>query len=132
MEEISLWDNEILDPNDMTKILMKLPNLKAVWLNNNPMVKNCSNFNIIGNHFDKLEILNSQLTSKAGEWAMLYYARDSGAKSLEEIEELDLSGKNLLMVEDLAFLERLTSLKRLDISDNVDMYKPESMLQAEA
>ena len=62
---------------------MTLPNLKACWLNENPVASNCSNFNVIGNHFDKLEIFNSQLTSKAGEWAMLFYARDSGAKSLE-------------------------------------------------
>jgi hypothetical protein len=37
VEEISLWSNEIHDPNDITKILMALPNLKAVWLNDNPV-----------------------------------------------------------------------------------------------
>jgi tubulin--tyrosine ligase-like protein 12 len=111
---------------------MKLPNLKALWLNENPVATNCANFNIIGDHFDKLEIFNSQLTSKAGEWAMLYYARDSGAKTLEEITSLDLSGKNLLMVEDISFLKKLTNLKHLDIGNNVDMYKPDAMLEAEA
>ena len=29
------------------------------WLNNNPVEKNCANFNIIGDHFDKLEVFNS-------------------------------------------------------------------------
>jgi len=53
---------------------MKLPNLKALWLNDNPVANNCSNFNVIGEHFPVLEIFNSQLTCKAGEWAMLYYA----------------------------------------------------------
>ena len=76
MEEISLWDNKVHNPNDITKILMTLPNLKGLWLNENPVATNCSNFNIIGDHFDKLEIFNSSLTAKAGEWAMLYYARD--------------------------------------------------------
>lgn len=132
VEEISLWSNKIEKPTMITEVLMKLPNLKALWLNDNPVQANCANFNIIGNHFDKLEIFNSALTAKAGEWALLFYARDTGAKRLEDIAHLDLSGKNLLMVDDLEFLNRLTSLKTLDISNNIDMYKPTEMLAAEA
>lgn len=63
---------------------------------------------------------------------MLYYAKDQGAQRLEDIVSLDLSGKNLLIVDDLTFLSKMTSLKKLDISDNVDMYKPREMLEAEA
>ena len=132
VEEIDLRYNELFDPNDVTKVLMKLPNLKALWMNENPVATNCSNFNVIGDHFDKLEIFNSTLTEKAGEWAMLFYARDSGAKTLADITYLDLSGKNLLMVTDLSFLKQMTNLRTLDISDNVDMYKPKAMLEAEA
>lgn len=76
VEEISLMDNKIHSPKDITSGLMKLPNLKACWLNGNPVMENCANFNVIGDHFDKLEIFNSHLTCKAGEWAMLFYARD--------------------------------------------------------
>ena len=39
-----------------------------------------------------------------------------------------MSGKNLLMVDDISFLSKMTSLKKLDISNNVDMYKPSAML----
>ena len=132
VEEVSLWDNKIANPADITTILMKLPNLKALWLNRNPVADNCSNFNVIGDHFEKLEIFNSSLTAKAGEWAMLFYARDTGAKSLEDITYLDLNGKNLLMVDDISFLKKMVNLKTLDISNNVDMYKPKEMLAAEA
>lgn len=132
VEEIDLMNNALFDPNDITKVLMTLPNLKACWVNDNPVATNCSNFNVIGDHFDKLEIFNSSLTEKAGEWAMLFYARGSGAKTLEEITSIDLSGKNLLMVTDLSFLKKMTNLRTLDISDNVDMYKPKAMLEAEA
>lgn len=127
-----MFSNEISNPADITTVLMKLPNLKALWLNDNPVQKNCANFNIIGDHFDKLEIFNSQLTSKAGEWAMLFYARDSGAKTLEDIYKLDLSGKNLLTVDDISFIKKMKNLRYLDISDNVDMYKPKAMLEQEA
>ena len=132
VEQISLWNNQILDPNDVTKVLMALPNLRAVWLNNNPVCTNCSNFNVVGDHFDKLEIFNSQLTCKAGEWAMLFYAKESGAKTLQEITSLGLAGKNTLLISDLSFFKQMTNLKKLDISDNVDMYKPKEMLAEEA
>ena len=36
------------------------------------------------------------------------------------------------MCDDLTFLKKLVNLKHLDISNNVDMYKPKEMLQAEA
>jgi len=68
------------------------------------------------------------LTAKAGEWAMLFYARDHGAKTLADIKSLDLNGKNLLRAANLDFLKEMTNLTRLDISDNVDMYKPSEML----
>lgn len=80
VEEISLWGNKIAKPTEITEHLMKLPNLKALWLNGNPVQDNCANFNIIGNHFDKLEIFNSALTTKANEWAVKFYARSTGAK----------------------------------------------------
>jgi len=59
VEEISLFDNEIFNPNNIAEVLMKLPNLKGLWLNDNPVVQNCSNFDIIGDYFPKLEIFNS-------------------------------------------------------------------------
>ena len=90
VEEISMWDNKLNNPADITNVLMKLPNLKACWLNGNPVAENCANFNVIGDHFDKLEIFNSKLTAKASEWAMLFYARDTGAKTVEEITYLNL------------------------------------------
>ena len=37
VEEISLWSNKISKPTDITSVLMKLPNLKALWLNDNPV-----------------------------------------------------------------------------------------------
>ena len=75
-EEISFFGNKIVDPKDVNDVLVPLPNLKAFWLNDNPVVENCSNFNCIAEAMPKLEIINSQLTAKAGEWAMLFYAKE--------------------------------------------------------
>jgi hypothetical protein len=38
VEEVSLFDNEIFNPNNIAEVLMKLPNLKGLWLNDNPVV----------------------------------------------------------------------------------------------
>ena len=76
VEEISLFNNEIENPNEVAKNLTTLPNLKALWLNGNPVVDNCVNFNHIGEYMPSLEILNSKFTTKAGEWSMMFYARD--------------------------------------------------------
>ena len=43
-----------------------------------------------------------------------------------------MSGKNLLLCNDLEFLKQLKSLKRFDIGKNIDMYKPRDMLIREA
>ena len=117
-EEISFFGNEIHDPNDIADILVSLPNLKAVWLNDNPVVTACSNFNTIAELMPKCEIINSQLTSKAGEWAMLFYARDQGADTLEDITALDLSGKGILYLQSVDLFTKMTKLRKLDISDH--------------
>ena len=95
-EEVSLFDNEIMNPKFIINFLVPLPNLKALWLNNNPVVDACSNFHAISELMPNLEICNSVLTSRAGEWAMLFYARDQGAKTLSEIKSLNVAGKGLL------------------------------------
>jgi hypothetical protein len=63
---------------------------------------------------------------------MLFYARDSGFKTLEEITSLNLSGKNLLTLNSLDFIKKMTNIRYLDIGNNIDMYKPVEMLRAEA
>lgn len=75
VEEVSFMDNEIMNPNDIVERLVPLPNLRAMWLNGNPVVSACSNFDMIAELMPKLEIINSKLTNKAGEWALLFYGR---------------------------------------------------------
>ena len=58
-EQISLFGNLIENPNDIAEVLVPLPNLRALWLNDNPVVETCSNFSMIAESMPKLEILNS-------------------------------------------------------------------------
>ena len=114
--------NEIMNPNEIAKIIVPLPNIKAMWFNANPVVNACSNFSSISELMPTLEIVNSKFTNMAGEWAVLFYARDSGAKTIEEIESLNLAGRGLTYIKDLALFDKFTSLKRLDISDHPEFF----------
>ena len=114
--------NEIINPNEIAKIIVPLPNIKAMWFNANPVVNACSNFSSISELMPTLEIVNSKFTNMAGEWAILFYARDSGAKTLEEIESLNLAGRGLTYVKDLALFDKFTNLKRLDVSDHPEFF----------
>lgn len=116
--EISLFGNKLHDPYTITDNLGKMEDLKALWLNDNPIEDNCHNFDEIGEFFQKLEIINSKFTSKAGEWAVLFCCKDQKVDKLEDIEYLDLSGREFLKMKDITLLERLTSLKTIDISDH--------------
>ncbi len=62
-EEVSLFDNQIMNPKFIVDCLVPLPNLKALWLNNNPVVDACSNFHAISELMPNLEICNSVLTA---------------------------------------------------------------------
>jgi len=103
-----------------------LPNLRALWLNGNPVVDNCSNFTSIAELMPKLEILNSVLTNKAGEWAMSFYAKEqTGCTSLDQVERLNLSGKGILYMRSAEIFGQFTKLRKLDLSDHPEFFMSE-------
>jgi tubulin--tyrosine ligase-like protein 12 len=81
--------------------------------------------------FPALEIINSKFTSKAGEWSLLFYARDQKVDKVCDIRELDLSGKGLLYVKDISIFSQLTSLHELDISDHPEFLQSDGNIKAE-
>ena len=125
-----MFDNQIENPNQVVKYIVPLPNLKALWLNNNPVVDACSNFHSITELMPNLEICNSVLTQYAGAWAMLYYARDQGAKSLEEIRSLSLAGKGVMYMKNVDVFSEMTGLRRLDLSDHPEFLMCPEMKEA--
>ena len=79
----------------------------------------------------KLEIMNSRFTSKAGEWALLYYARDQKATQLSEIKRLDLSGRGVLHMTNIDIFEQLVNMKTLNISDHPEFFLSQEEIQQE-
>jgi len=56
---------------------------------------------------------------------MLFYARDQGAKELNEIKELDLTGKGILHMKDLSVFDEMTNLISLNLSDHPEFFMTE-------
>lgn len=130
-ETLSLFNNNIENPGEITTLLETTPALKALWVQGNPVVENCVNFNQIGELFEHLEIINSKFTIRAGEWALLYYARDQKVSTVEEIRALDLSGKGLLYIKDITILSRLSALHTLNISDHPEFLQSDEEMRAQ-
>ena len=105
--------------------------MKALWLQGNPVVDNCVNFNQIGEYLPSLEIINSKFTSKAAEWAMLFYAKEQNVNHISEIRELDLSGKGVLNLKDLFIFAKMTSLTSVNLSDHPEFFLTEEQIAEE-
>lgn len=73
----------------------------------------------------KLEIINSMFTENAGEWALLFYARDYGAKSMEEIDQLYLAGKGVRFIKSAEPFSKCPNLRKLDISGHPEFFMTE-------
>ncbi len=96
------------------------------------MVENCVNFTHIGEYFPVLEVINSKFTSRAADWALLFYARDQpDAKTVEDIRTLDLTAKGLLYMKDLSIFERMKKMHTLDISGHPEFLMSEQEIQEE-
>jgi tubulin--tyrosine ligase-like protein 12 len=130
-EQVSLFNNNIENPGEITSYLLDLPNLKALWLNGNPVVDNCVNFNQIAELMPALEIINSKLTARAGAWAMLFYAKDQQVSRIEDIRVLDLTSKGLLYVKDISIFSQMSSLETLNLSDHPEFLQTDEQLQEE-
>jgi len=99
-----------------------LPTLKALWLNGNPVVDACANFDSIAELMPALEIINSRLTSLGGEWSFLFYAKAQGAKTLDQIESLNLSSKGVTNIKDASVFGKMTKLRRLDLTEHPEFF----------
>ncbi|XP_066399431.1 uncharacterized protein [Miscanthus floridulus] len=123
---LNLRGNKLQDPEKVMQEIRKCAKLKALWLNENP---------ILGKSIDKavldglsgLEIYNSHFTSKAGEWALVFCADIVGADNpcssvestlLGSIEIIDLSDRCIHKLPEVFSPSNLPSLSKLNIRGN--------------
>ncbi|KAL4613767.1 hypothetical protein ACB092_07G003900 [Castanea dentata] len=102
---LSLCGNKLENVEIIAREVTKFEQLRALWLNNNPVVKNCDSQleNRVLQGLPRLEIYNSRFTAKFGAWALGFcggvYGKDNpgsiheGDHQLESVSSLDLSDR---------------------------------------
>ncbi|XP_024017140.1 tubulin--tyrosine ligase-like protein 12 [Morus notabilis] len=129
---LSLCGNKLENADVVVQEVTKFKDLRALWLNNNPVVEKCGVqlADKVLQGLPNLEIYNSKFTSNYGEWALgfcgeVYDKENPGSgklqddPSLQRITSLDLSNRCIHNLIDKAFsLLRLPSLSYLNIRGN--------------
>lgn len=110
---LSLWGNNFSDISQFEHVLK---DLKAIWLNENPISNHEANlFSFIEEKYPNIEILNSKLTTNAKSWAIQYLVN---SLDLEKTAHIDLSDRQVNRISP-EILNYIPSAFSIDISGNV-------------
>ncbi|KAF3620360.1 hypothetical protein T459_19654 [Capsicum annuum] len=126
---LSLCNNNLWDAEAVSKEVIRLKNLKALCLNNNPILEHSNSEAAIIQGCTGLEIRNSKFTSNYGEWALGFcggiYDKDNAGcahqrdRPLESVTSLDLSKRSIRNLMNKAFNpNEITSLCYLNLRGN--------------
>ncbi|KMS96222.1 hypothetical protein BVRB_001310 [Beta vulgaris subsp. vulgaris] len=123
---LSLLGNKIKMVETVLEELSKLKDLRALWLNDNPVLEKSMVEDVL-QAFPELEIFNSQFTRNYGEWALGFcggiYGKDNpgndGEYQLQDITSLDLSNRCIHNLNNKAFSSvKIPQLLHLNIRGN--------------
>ncbi|XP_015889057.3 uncharacterized protein LOC107423918 [Ziziphus jujuba] len=131
---LSLCENKLENIDVVVQEVTKFKELRALWLNNNPVVRNCGGqlADRVMEELPNLEIYNSVFTTKFGEWALgfcgeVYDKENPGSSSnfheaessLRRITSLDLSNRSIHNLINKEFSPiQLPSLTHLNLRGN--------------
>ncbi|XXG51416.1 hypothetical protein AAC387_Pa02g5192 [Persea americana] len=128
---LNLWGNELQNAEVVVREITRNINLKAVWLNENPVIQNCDKgiADAIIRAVPGLEIYNSCFTSNFGEWALGFcgglYGEDNPCSTqhnsypLKDITDLNLSNRCIHNLSNRAFYPiNIPSLSYLNLRGN--------------
>lgn len=123
---LNLWGNKLQDPEKIMQEIRKCGRLKALWLNENPILNQGIDKAVLDG-LPELEIYNSHFTRKAREWALGFCGNMVGADnpcssvesiSLDNIATLDLSDRCIHKLPEVFCPSKLSSLSNLNIRGN--------------
>ncbi|KAI9113866.1 hypothetical protein K1719_015117 [Acacia pycnantha] len=129
---LSLYGNKLDKLAVVAQEVVKFKCLKALWLNNNPILKSCDGelADAVLKVLPELEIYNSTFTSDFGMWALGFAAGIYGKDNpggidhdgcpLQTVSSLDLSDRNIHNLINTAFSpHHLPSLSHLNLRGNL-------------
>uniref|UniRef100_A0A2P2LZM1 Uncharacterized protein MANES_03G040400 n=1 Tax=Rhizophora mucronata TaxID=61149 RepID=A0A2P2LZM1_RHIMU len=128
---LSLLGNKLENVETVVQEITKFKSLKALWLNNNPVLENCDDHMpyMILEECTRLEIYNSCFTSNFGEWALGFcaglYDKDNPSficeneHPLQSVTTLDISNRCIHSLINKAFSPvEIPCLSHLNIRGN--------------
>ncbi|XP_054822693.1 uncharacterized protein LOC129320996 [Prosopis cineraria] len=128
---LSLYGNKLDKLEVVAQEVVKFKCLKALWLNNNPILTSCDGelADAVLKVLPELEIYNSTFTGNFGMWALGFvagiYGKDNPGGSdqddfpLQSVSSLDLSDRNIHNLKNKAFSpHHLPSLSYLNLRGN--------------
>lgn len=125
MMTLSFYGNKIENFDLVKEILDKVPNLKAIWLNENPLVdgpeKRLLIHKFIEETYPNIELINSKFSKNAGDWA-IKFATYNGDLSmvetvkLEDMKFVNFSGRDFLNMKNYEPFERLKSCEKIVVN----------------
>ncbi|KAH9652702.1 tubulin--tyrosine ligase-like protein 12 [Citrus sinensis] len=131
LQALSLCGNKLETVEIIVQEVTKLKNLRALWLNNNPVLKKCDHRmeDAILQGCPKLEIYNSNFTINFGEWALGFcgevYDKDYPNslclrdRPLQSVTSLDFSNRCIHNLVNKAFSPaEMPTLSHLNIRGN--------------
>ncbi|XP_078164148.1 tubulin-tyrosine ligase [Carex rostrata] len=127
---LNLWGNKLQNADIVVQEITKCKNLKALWLNENPVLDSCSDS--IAKAFTEalpaLEIYNSCFTAKFGSWALSFCGGVIGPDNLDfsmdcspalsGITSLDLSNRCIHKLPETFSPNALPNLLQLNVRGN--------------
>lgn len=114
LETLSLWDNQVSNSDELIAVLKELPNLRALWIQSNPINSEEGIKEKILAACPKLEIFNSKFTENYTEWSILYI---SGFPAPEKLAILDLSDREVPFFKKEVFAQ-FKNVVKADFSGN--------------
>ncbi|KAM7513056.1 hypothetical protein LguiB_011931 [Lonicera macranthoides] len=131
LRALSLCGNKLKNSETITKEITKFEHLRAIWLNNNPVLQDCDDLmaDTILHGCLHLEIYNSHLTHNFGVWALGFcggiYDKDNPGfdyesdNPLHSVTSLDLSNRGIRNLRNKAFSPaEIPSLSYLNLRGN--------------
>jgi hypothetical protein len=118
---MSLYGCQISNLKVFDDFLKKCPNLKVLWLNDNPICKDKDQEEMIRKYIEQdhpnIELFNSKFTMYCTDWGMRFVSLNFDLNLTRNtpndlIRRLDLSGRDLYRVAN--FLEKLSPFKNVD------------------
>lgn len=123
---VSLLGNKIADADAVLKVIDTMPNLKAIWLNGNPVIDTAGEqlLQTIEAKYPNIELWNSKFTKNATDWAIKFVtfgcdAHRASTTPSASLRYLKVDRRDVFKIADLqGVFAKFPKLRHLSLKDH--------------